>query len=121
MSAPVFLMQHLGVSETGFLWLFGPAMGGLMSGSWLPGRAGRKADTAPDRLARLSGDGYWAALLNIMLNLFFPPALPWSIIPIRGHLRHVSGHALSDPDGARAFPAAAGLAASFVRCSCRPA
>jgi DHA1 family bicyclomycin/chloramphenicol resistance-like MFS transporter len=26
MSAPVFLMRHLGVPETGFFWLFGPAM-----------------------------------------------------------------------------------------------
>ena len=38
LSAPVFLMKHLGVSETSFLWLFGPAMGGLMLGSGLPGR-----------------------------------------------------------------------------------
>ena len=35
LSAPVFLMKHLGIPETGFLWLFGPAMAGLMSGSWL--------------------------------------------------------------------------------------
>ena len=42
MSAPVFLMRHLGGPETGFFWLFGPAMMGLMSGSWLSGRlAGR--------------------------------------------------------------------------------
>ena len=32
LSAPVFLMQHLQLPETAFLWLFGPAMIGLMCG-----------------------------------------------------------------------------------------
>jgi DHA1 family bicyclomycin/chloramphenicol resistance-like MFS transporter len=42
LSAPVFLMRHLGVSATGFLWLFGPAMSGLMIGAWLSGRLAGK-------------------------------------------------------------------------------
>lgn len=81
MSAPVFLMRHLGVSETGFLWLFGPAMAGLMSGAWLAGRlAGRL--TLRQTIAR----GYLvmgvAALGNIGLNLWLTPSLPLSVIPI---------------------------------------
>lgn len=81
MSAPVFLMRHLGVPETGFFWLFGPAMIGLMSGSWLSGRfAGRI--TARQTIMR----GYLimgtAALCNLALNLTLPPALPWSVLPI---------------------------------------
>lgn len=81
MSAPVFLMRHLGVPETGFFWLFGPAMMGLMSGSWLSGRlAGRI--TARQTIKR----GYLimgaATLCNIALNLTLPPALPWSVLPI---------------------------------------
>ena len=81
MSAPVFLIRHLGVSETGFLWLFGPAMAGLMSGSWLSGRLAGKLS-----LRQTIVCGYWvmacAALINIGLNLALPPMLPWSIAPI---------------------------------------
>lgn len=81
MSAPVFLMRHLGVSETGFLWLFGPAMAGLMSGAWLSGRLAGKLS-----LKQTIMRGYLfmgaAALGNIGLNLWFPPALPWSIVPL---------------------------------------
>jgi DHA1 family bicyclomycin/chloramphenicol resistance-like MFS transporter len=81
MSAPVFLIRHLGVSETGFLWLFGPAMAGLMSGSWL---SGRLAGTFSLRQTIVCG--YWvmgsAALINVGYNLLVPPMLPWSIVPI---------------------------------------
>ena len=81
MSAPVFLMRHLGVPETGFFWLFGPAMMGLMSGSWLSGRFAGKI-TARQTIKR----GYLimgtATLCNIALNLTLPPGLPWSVLPI---------------------------------------
>ncbi|MBC7208796.1 MAG: Bcr/CflA family efflux MFS transporter, partial [Methyloversatilis sp.] len=44
MSAPVFLMEHLGVSPQGFAWLFGPTVAGMMTGSWLGRRlAGKMA------------------------------------------------------------------------------
>ena len=81
MSAPVFLMRHLGVSETGFLWLFGPAMLGLMSGSWL---SGRLAGKIPLRQTLLRGYLIMgtAVLLNIGINLFLKPGLPWFILPI---------------------------------------
>lgn len=81
LSAPVFLMRHLGVPETGFLWLFGPAMAGLMIGSWLSGRLAGKL-TVSRTIAR----GYWvmggAVLVNLVLNLALPPALPWSVLPL---------------------------------------
>jgi DHA1 family bicyclomycin/chloramphenicol resistance-like MFS transporter len=81
LSAPVFLMRHLGVPETGFLWLFGPAMIGLMSGSWLSGRLAGKLS-----LPRTIASAYLvmgaAALLNIGLNLALPPSLPLSVAPI---------------------------------------
>jgi len=81
LSAPVFLMTHLGIHETGFLWLFGPAMSGLMGGSWLSGKlAGKRS---PEKTIFL---GYQIMLLavifNVSLNLALPPSLPWSVMPI---------------------------------------
>lgn len=38
LSAPVFLMRHLGLTETDFIWLFGPATAGMMLGSFASGR-----------------------------------------------------------------------------------
>ena len=81
LSAPVFLMRHLGVPETGFLWLFGPAMGGLVSGSWLAGKLAGKIS-----MKRTLTIGYLimgcAGIFNLSLNLALPPALPWSVIPL---------------------------------------
>lgn len=81
LSAPVFLMTHLGIHETGFLWLFGPAMSGLMGGSWLSGKlAGKRS------LEKTIFLGYQIMLLavifNVSLNLALPPSLPWSVMPI---------------------------------------
>jgi DHA1 family bicyclomycin/chloramphenicol resistance-like MFS transporter len=112
MSAPVFLMRHLGVSETGFLWLFGPAMVGLMSGSWLSGRLAGKMSLRQTILR-----GYLvmaaAALANVVLNLWLPPALPWSVLPI---FVYTFGMSLAMPCltllALEPFPRQRGLAAS---------
>ena len=112
LSAPVFLMQHLGVPETGFLWLFGPGMCGLVGGSWISGRlAGRIS------LARTVAIGYavmgCAAALNLTLNLLLPPGLPWSVLPI---FIYTVGMSLAMPClsifALDPFPAQRGLAAS---------
>ncbi len=83
LSAPVFLVEHLGVSVTGFLWLFGPAMGGLMAGAWLSGRLAERISAT-----RSITIGYLtmatAAASNVVLNVVAPPVLPWSVIPIFG-------------------------------------
>jgi MFS transporter, DHA1 family, multidrug resistance protein len=81
LSAPVFLMTHLGIPETGFLWLFAPAMGGLMLGSWLSGH--RAGTHSPGTTVKLGyGVMAGAALLNLGINLSLPPALPWSVAPL---------------------------------------
>ena len=120
MSAPVFLMRHLGVAETEFLWLFGPAMAGLMSGAWLSGRlAGRLS------LRQTIVRGYLvmgaAALVNVVLNVALPPMLPWSIVPI---FIYTFGMSLAVPCltllALDPFPLQRGLAAScqlFVQAS----
>jgi DHA1 family bicyclomycin/chloramphenicol resistance-like MFS transporter len=112
LSAPVFLMRHLGVSATGFLWLFGPAMSGLMIGAWLSGRLAGKWSAA-----RTIAAGYLlmgtAAVLNIGLNLALPPALPWSVLPLFGF---TLGMSLAMPSltlqALDLFPEQRGLAAS---------
>ncbi len=112
LSAPVFLMQHLGIHETGFLWLFGPAMGGLMTGSWLSGHlAGKRS------LGRTIALGYGimtlAASSNIVLNLLQPPSLPWSVLPL---FVYTTGMSLAMPClsilALDPFPERRGLAAS---------
>ncbi|WP_434514520.1 multidrug effflux MFS transporter [Dechloromonas sp. ARDL1] len=112
LSAPVFLMTHLGVPETGFLWLFGPAMAGLIGGSWLSGRLAGKVS-----LPRSIALGYAlmgsAAGTNLLLNVSVPPGLPWSVLPIFGY---TLGMSLAMPClsifALDPFPAQRGLAAS---------
>lgn len=112
LSAPVFLMTHLGVPETGFLWLFGPAMGGMICGSWLSGRLAGKI--SPSRTIAI---GYMvmgsAAAFNLIINLALPPGLPWSVMPI---FVYTTGMSLSMPSltlfALDPFPAQRGLAAS---------
>lgn len=112
LSAPMFLMTHLGLPETAFLWLFGPAMGGMLCGSWLSGRLAGKL--TPGRTIAL---GYAlmiaAAGLNFGLNLALPPGLPWSVLPLFGY---TTGMALAMPSltllALDPFPAQRGLAAS---------
>ena len=81
LSAPVFLMRHLGVSETGFLWLFIPAMAGTLVGSWLSGRFAGKY-TSRQTLMRAYLVMGLAALLNLAISFGLPPGLPWSVLPI---------------------------------------
>ncbi len=112
LSAPVFLMTHLGLPETGFLWLFGPAMGGMIIGSGLSGRlAGRIS------LTRTIWLGYAvmasAAAANLALNLSLPPGLPWSVMPL---LVYTLGMSMAMPCltifALDPFPVQRGLAAS---------
>lgn len=105
-------MRHLGIHETGFLWLFGPAMAGLMSGSWLSGRlAGKVARGRTIALGYLVMGS--AALANLGLNLALPPALPWSVMPL---CAYTLGMSLAMPTltlyALDPFPAQRGLAAS---------
>lgn len=85
LSAPVFLMTHLHVSAQGFLWLFGPAMVGMMLGNYVTAKlAGRVSNGRAIGLGYLTMAG--AALANVLLNLWLPPALPWAVLPIPFYL-----------------------------------
>lgn len=112
LSAPVFLMQHLGRSETEFIWLFGPSTLGMMSGSWLSGRmAGHWSPVAT--LARAFAIMGAAVVLNLGVCLALPPGVPWNI----AHLYIYNfGMALAMPTltllALDCFPQRRGMAAS---------
>ena len=80
-SAPVFLMQHLGISETGFLWLFGPITVGSATGAWISGRtAGRL--TPRRTLAIAYAIMIFSAGTNLAFHALHRPVLPWTILPL---------------------------------------
>lgn len=112
LSAPVFLMQHLQLPETAFLWLFGPAMIGLMCGSAISGRLAGCVSPGKTIAIGYSVMGS-AALLNLGLNLFLPPGLPWSVAPL---FVYTLGMSLAMPNltlfALDPFPEKRGLAAS---------
>ncbi len=111
-SAPQFLIGQLHVAETGFLWLFGPATGGIVAGAWLSGRAA-------GRISRRRTVWYGYAIMgvsvvgNLLLSLLLPPMLPWSVLPV---LFYFAGSALAMPSltlmALDLFPAQRGLASS---------
>ena len=80
-AAPVFLMRHLGLAPTEFLWFFGPAVSGIMLGAWLSGRmAGRRSARELVSIAyRIMAT---AAVANVLVCVMLPPALPWSVLPM---------------------------------------
>jgi DHA1 family bicyclomycin/chloramphenicol resistance-like MFS transporter len=112
LSAPVFLIDHLGLSSQGFGWLFMPAVAGMMMGSVMSGRvAGRWSQK------RAIGVGFAimmaAAMLNVLVSSLLVPGLPWSVAPVA--LYNV-GMALAMPSltllALDLFPARRGLASS---------
>ena len=114
LSAPVFLIQHLGVSPQGFIVLFGPGVAGMVCGAFLSGRlAGRLS------ARRTIAIGYVlmvaAAAANIALTYAFPGKLPWAVLafPV-----YNLGMALALPSmqllALDLFPANRGLASSCL-------
>jgi MFS transporter, DHA1 family, multidrug resistance protein len=84
-SAPAFVIGLLGLNAQQFAWLFIPAIGGLMFGSFLSGRlAGRVSGQSTIRLGYSIMLG--ASLINISSTLLLSrPMLPWSVLPIGLH------------------------------------
>ncbi len=112
LSAPVFLMKHLHLKETEFLWLFGPMSVAMIIGAWISGHFAGK----------ISGNqtiflGYAvmtvAAVGNVVLNLILPPMLPWTMVPL---FLYVVGMSIAMPSltllTLDLFPSQRGLAAS---------
>ena len=112
LSAPTFLVDHLGRSPQAFAWLFVPAMGGLLVGSWLSGRVA--GHWSPGRSVTT---GYAvmivAALSNVVVSTAMTPGLPQSVAPIA---LYTLGMSLTMPNltlmALDLFPLRRGLASS---------
>ena len=80
-SAPVMLPQHLGLGPSQFGWLFIPLVAGIFLGALVANRMAGKMS-----FARQIGIGFCfllaAAAVNVLYHAFFPPALPWSVLPL---------------------------------------
>lgn len=81
LSAPVFLIRHLGLNEHQFGYMFVPTVCGMVFGSWLARRvAGKFADGQILRIAMA-----WmlsVAALNVVICFAFPANLIFNIAPI---------------------------------------
>lgn len=112
LSAPAFLLDHLGLGPREFAWFFVPGVAGMVAGSVASARQAGQWSRA-----RTVALGYAimlaAAALNLALAFRGPPALPWPIafVPI-----YTFGMALSMPSlslmALELFDQRKGLAAS---------
>ena len=93
LSAPVFLIQHLGLPETGFGWFFIPTVSGMMAGSALSARLA--GALSPARTIALAlGIMILAAGINLAVTSLMAPGLPQSVLPI---MLHTFGMAIGLP------------------------
>jgi DHA1 family bicyclomycin/chloramphenicol resistance-like MFS transporter len=112
-AAPAFLIDRLGVSTSGFAWLFVPMVGGIMTGATLSGRlAGRRSPLETVGLAyAIMFAGVAAGLLA---SLFAPPFVAWHVAPL---MVFTTGSALAMPSVTLLmldlFPSMRGLASSL--------
>lgn len=112
-AAPTFLIEHLGVSTTGFAWLFVPMIGGVMLGAVVSGRvAGRMSPRDTVRVGY--GCLFAGALINLAVATLVPPAVPWHVLPV---FVFSMGSAIIMPSATLLlldlFPANRGLASSL--------
>jgi DHA1 family bicyclomycin/chloramphenicol resistance-like MFS transporter len=80
-AAPVMLPVHLRLGPDQFAWLFVPSVSGIFLGALVANRiAGRMT------FQRQIGMGFCfliaACGANVGYHLFYPPAIPWSVLPM---------------------------------------
>jgi DHA1 family bicyclomycin/chloramphenicol resistance-like MFS transporter len=113
-AAPHFVLDLLKLPETAFAWLFVPMIGGLVLGAAAGARYAMRATPA-----RMLGVGFAcmgvSALVNVIGNALYLPALPWAVLPVMGY---AFGLGLTMPLMSIAtmdrYPAMRGLAASLI-------
>lgn len=120
-SAPAFIYGLLALGEDDFPVLFVPAIAGVMIGAYLSGRmAGR---LSPPRTVAIGyAIMFCAATGNVGYNALFPPALPWSVLPV---MVYSAGMSLAMPNlsllALDLFPQLRGMVSSlqaFAHSSC---
>lgn len=80
-AAPVFLVQFLGLGPAQFGWQFIPLVSGIFCGALASNRlAGRI--TIPQQVMLGFSLLLGAGAFNVGYHAFFPPALPWSVLPM---------------------------------------
>lgn len=83
-SAPAFGFRILGIERTEFVWIFGPAITGMIVGSFAAARlAGRLTPAATVVCAYLMMCGW--ALFNVYYHVHHPATLPISVLPVFGY------------------------------------
>lgn len=114
--APSFLIGHLGVPATGFAWLFGPLIVGVMLGASLSGRvAGR---WAPMKTINVGYAFMFGAVAgNVLISAFAPPGVVWNVAPL---MVYTLGSSLAMPSITLLlldlFPTMRGLVSSLQGC-----
>lgn len=80
LSAPVFVMQHLGLGPEEFGYLFVPATAGMMLGSYLSTRWAEDSPLVPIKRGYILMTT--AVLLNLILCNAPLPAMPWALVAL---------------------------------------
>ncbi len=112
-SAPAVIYDLLGLTERHFAWLFVPGIAGVMIGAFLSGRLAERMSPRRTVFA-----GYLtmsaAAVANLAYCALFPPAIPWTVLPV---MLYTIGMALAMPSVTLItldrFPQLRGMTASF--------
>lgn len=112
-SAPVFVIQYLGLNQSQFGWLFIPAMSGVIFGAYLSSKTASHFEPAQTVRYGYLAMGV-AVTVNIAYNLFLPPLLPWVILPV---MLYTAGMSFATPSltlmTLDRFPAARGMVSSM--------
>ena len=112
-SAPAVIYGLLHLNESQFGWLFIPATSGVILGAFLSGRLAGKF--TPGRTLRIAyAIMFIASVCGVGYHLLFPPALPWTVLPV---MAYSAGMSLAMPNltlfALDLFPRNRGLAASL--------
>lgn len=112
-SAPVFVIQYLGLNQSQFGWLFIPAMSGVIFGAYLSSKTASRFEPAQTVRYGYLAMGV-AVVANIAYNLFLPPLLPWVVLPV---MLYTAGMSFATPSitlmTLDRFPAARGMVSSM--------
>ncbi|MDR1727363.1 MAG: multidrug effflux MFS transporter [Acidobacteriota bacterium] len=112
LGAPMFLEEHLKLSEKQYFILFIPVSIAMVIGAWISGRCAGKMTGIRTIVVGFIIMAV-AAVGNVLLNLTVPPALPWTLAPI---FVYVLGMSTASPSltllSLDLFPSQRGLAAS---------